>query len=73
VTGLGRIQRAAAQLKEKWLATGAHWDDRRRRDFERDHLQALPPQITLVVAAVHELAELWEQVERELEDQEQAP
>ena len=72
VTGIGRIQRAAARLKEKWLDTRAHWDDRARRDFERNHLQTLPSQITMVVAAIHELAEVLEQAEKELEDP-QAP
>jgi hypothetical protein len=68
VTGIGRIQRAAAELKEKWLDTHSHWDDKARRDFEKNHLQPLPSQITMVVAAVHELAELMEQAESELED-----
>ena len=68
ITGMGRIQRAAAQLKEKWLDTRSHWDDRARRDFEKKHLQSLPSEITMVVAAVHELAEVLEQAEKELED-----
>lgn len=68
VTGIGRIQRAAAQLKEKWLDTRSHWDDKARRDFEKNHLQSLPSQITMVVAAVHELAEVLEKAEKELED-----
>jgi hypothetical protein len=68
ITGMGRIQRAAAELKEKWLDTQTHWDDRARRDFEKNHLRTLPSQITMVVAAVHELAEVLEQAEKDLED-----
>ena len=68
LTGKGRLQRAAAQLKEKWLDTNSHWDDKARRDFERNHLQPLPSQITMVVAAIHELAEVLEKAEKELED-----
>ncbi len=68
VTGMGRVQRAAAELKEKWLDTRSFWDDRARRDFEKNHLQPLPSQITMVVAAIHELAEVLEQAEQELED-----
>jgi hypothetical protein len=68
VTGLGRIQRAAADLKEQWLESRVQWDDKARRDFERNHLQTLAPQITLVAAAVHEMAEILERAEKELED-----
>jgi hypothetical protein len=68
LTGLGRLKRSTAQLKEQWLATKTHWNDQTSRDFEKNFLQGLAPQITLAVAAIHEYAELMEQVEKELED-----
>jgi hypothetical protein len=68
LTGLGRLKRSAARLKEQWLETKTHWNDQASRDFEKNFLQGLAPQITLAVAAIHEYAELMEQVEKELED-----
>ena len=68
ITGMARIQRGFSRLKERWLETKTHWTDQASRDFEKNHLQPLPSQITMVVAAVHELAELLEQAEKELED-----
>ncbi|MCL4205698.1 MAG: hypothetical protein KJ000_24715 [Pirellulaceae bacterium] len=68
LTGLGRLQRSTSQLKEKWLETKTHWNDQASRDFEKDFLQGLAPQITLAVAAIHQYAELLEQVEKDLAD-----
>ena len=68
VSGLGRVQRTSAQLKEKWLATRTHWRDQAARDFEKNFLQELAPQISLVVGAVDEFAELMERAEKALAD-----
>ena len=68
ITGMGRIQRGFSRLKEKWVEAKTHWNDKASRDFEKNHLQQIPSQITMVVAAVHELAEVLEQAEKELED-----
>jgi len=72
ISGLGRLQRAAAELREHWLAAKTHWTDQVSRDFEKDHLQHLPAQVTLAVAAVQQLADLLEQAEKELEDPQRA-
>jgi uncharacterized protein YukE len=68
-TGTGRIQRAAARLKDRWNATQDHWNDQARRDFQKNYLQPLAPQLTLVLAAIHELNEILQQAERDLEDE----
>jgi uncharacterized protein YukE len=70
-TGTGRIQRAASKLKDQWLDVKSQWGDQARRDFEKNYLQHLAPQITLALAAVHELTEVLQQVEKELEDEQQ--
>lgn len=68
LSGLGRLKRSTAHLKEKWLETKTHWNDQASRDFEKNFLQGLAPQITLAVAAIHEFVDLIEHVEKELED-----
>lgn len=68
VSGLGRVQRTSAQLKERWLAARTHWRDQSARDFEQNFLQELAPQISLVVGAVYEFAELMERAEKALAD-----
>ena len=68
VTGLSRMKRSTAKLKEKWLEMKAHWDDKASQDFEKNFLQTLPPQITLAAAAVHELRDVIEQAEKDLGD-----
>ena len=71
ISGLGRLQRSSSRLREKWLETKTHWNDQASRDLEKNFLQGLAPQITLVVAAIHEYAELLEKVEKELDDPDQ--
>lgn len=67
-SGVGRLQRSAAQLKEQWRLAKEQWDDKASKRFQEDYLQSLPSQITLSVAAVYKLADALEQAERELED-----
>jgi len=68
VSGLGRLKHAAAELREHWQAAKEVWTDQVSRDFEKNHLQQLPAQVTQVVAAVQQLADVLEQAEKELED-----
>lgn len=68
VTGLGRMKRSTAKLKEQWLELKIHWNDKASQDFEKKFLQTLAPQITLAAAAVHELRDVIEQAEKDLED-----
>ena len=63
-----RIQRATGKLKEKWREVKTHWNDAASRDFEKNFLQGLPPQITLAAAVIHQFREAVEQAEKELED-----
>jgi hypothetical protein len=66
--GVGRLQRAQAKLREKWLDAHAHWNDEASRDFEAAFLEPLPAKITLTVAAIYELADLLQKAIRDLED-----
>jgi hypothetical protein len=65
---VARLQRATAHLKERWAEAGGHWNDKASQDFEKLHLQPLPAQITLAVAAIHELVDVLSQAEQELAD-----
>lgn len=64
----GRIRRSTARLKETWRDVHEHWNDKASQEFEKNFLQTLTPQITLVAAAVHQLREVLDQAEKELED-----
>ena len=64
----GRIRRVTARLQEKWRDVKEHWDDKASQEFEKKFLQELAPQITLAAAAVHQLREVLDQAEKELED-----
>jgi len=68
-SGTIRLTRAAKELREQWNATSEHWKDKNRDDFDVKHIQPLAPQITLLLAAVNSLSEVFGRAERELEDQ----
>lgn len=68
-TGTSRIQRAASKLKDRWNDAKEHWNDQARYDFEKNYLQQLAPQITLTLAAIHELTEVLQKAEKDLEDE----
>jgi hypothetical protein len=63
------MTRAAKELREQWNATSEYWKDKNRDDFEVQYIQPLAPQITLLLAAVNSLSEVFDRAERELEDQ----
>ena len=65
---VARLQRATAHLKENWAQAKTHWTDKASQDFEKNYLQPLPAQVTLVTAAVYKLAEVLAQAEKELAD-----
>ncbi len=68
ISGIGRLKRSSAQLKERWLTTRDHWDDQASRDFEKNFLQMLAPQLTLVMAALHQFHDVMQQASKDLED-----
>ncbi|MCH2400028.1 MAG: hypothetical protein MK364_13015 [Pirellulales bacterium] len=68
-SGLGRLQRSAARLKERWQETRTVWMDQTQRQFQEQHLDSLPPQISMVLAATQRLAESLEQAEKACADE----
>ena len=68
-SGLGRLQRSAARLKERWQETRNVWMDQTQRQFQEQHLDSLPPQISMVLAATQRLAESLEQAEKACADE----
>lgn len=67
-TGIGRLQRETKRLKDKWRETKVHWNDKAAKQFEEKYLEPLIPNIKLTLAAVHELAEIVEEAEKECGD-----
>jgi hypothetical protein len=66
--GLSQLTLAFAQLKDRWEESQAQWNDATRKAFEKEHLQPLPDQIKLLMAAAQRLAETSEKVTKALAD-----
>jgi hypothetical protein len=66
---MGRLKKSTARLKEAWLEAKEHWNDKASQEFEKNFLQPLPSQITLMVAAIHKLDDVFKAAEKDLEDQ----
>ena len=67
-SGTIQLTRAAKELREQWSVTSEHWKDKNRDDFDATYIQPLGPRITLLLAAVNSLSEVFGRAERELED-----
>ena len=68
-TGAIRLTRSAKKLRDHWLEAKDHWNDQNSREFEKNHLAPLAPEITMTLAAVQRLAEVLEQAERECSEE----
>ena len=67
---VGRMQRLANQLDNKWQETKTHWRDQTAREFEEEYLRSILPQLSLTAAAIHQMNELLNQAQRDCEDDE---
>ena len=67
-TGMIRISRANKSLRDQWRETSEHWNDANREEFDKQSIQPLGPQVTMLVAAIHRMHDVLEQAERELRD-----
>ena len=67
-TGMIRISRASKNLRDQWNETIDHWRDANREEFDKQHIQPLGPQVTMLVAAIHRLHDVFQQAEQELSD-----
>ena len=68
-TGAGRLQRDTKKLKDKWLDTKTHWQDKTSAEFEQKYLAPLLPNLKLALGAVYELAETVDEAQQELGDE----
>jgi hypothetical protein len=67
--GLGQLAQAMSELNEARALVRAHWIDENSRQFDEVHLQPLPAQVQLLVAAVQALSTTVERAARELSDE----
>ena len=63
-----QLQRTTKILKESWDETQSHWDDGARRAFEEEFLHSVIPNTQLVMAAIRQMAEVFANAEKALED-----
>lgn len=63
--GRAKLGYAAQKLRLRWDEANRHWNDAVSRDFERDHLVPLEPQIAATLQAIDRLADVISRAERE--------
>ena len=68
-SSVGRMQRLANQLADKWEETKSHWNDQTAREFEREYLRSILPQLSLTAAAVHHMNEMLGQAQRDCDEE----
>lgn len=55
-------------MQERWLQTKEAWKDQRCLEFEETYLEPLIPTLKLSLAAIHELQDLVQNLERDCGD-----
>jgi len=68
-SGLGRLSRAFAELKERLADVKSEWNDATLQQFEEAHLRELPSRMQLLVTAIGRLSDVVAQAERECADE----
>ena len=71
-TGRNRLSKATKDLRDQWRETQEVWHDGNAREFAKRHLEALGPQITLMVTAINNLQEVLAKAERACSDDQKA-
>lgn len=67
-SGLGQLNHAFSQLKDRLAETRSVWDDQTRKQFEAEYLNEVPARLQQLVAAVQRLGEVLEKAERDCDD-----
>lgn len=67
-TGSGRLQRAATDLKDRWLETREQWNDSNARQFEEEFLATLAPLLNQLNAAIGKFSEVMDEAEQACRD-----
>jgi hypothetical protein len=68
-SGRNRLSKATKELYDQWQETKEVWKDANARDFAKQHLEPLGPQVTLMLHAINRLREVLEKAERECSDE----
>jgi len=69
-TGRNRLSRATKELRDQWQESKEVWSDANARDFAKQYLEPLGPQITLMLNVINRLHEVLDKAERECSDNE---
>lgn len=69
-TGRNRLSRATKELRDQWQESKEVWNDANARDFAKQYLEPLGPQITLMLNVINRLHEVLDKAERECSDNE---
>lgn len=64
-TAAGKLEMGIKTLRATMAVVDERWTDKARRKFQEEHLAAVEPQVHDMVDAIHRLAELLANAERQ--------
>ncbi len=62
-TSAGRLMLETKLLREAWQQTREVWQDATAQEFEEKYLLSLKPNLSITMAALHELADVIDEAE----------
>lgn len=66
--GTAKLHDSLQKLQAAWDEASRHWNDPNSRHLSRNHLDPLTPQVTKLLEAVHQMAEMLGAAHRDLDD-----
>ena len=66
-TSAAALMQAAKNLSAEWQQAKEHWTDVKSRQFEKDHLERLPDEISRAMTVMNDLDLLLNKVRRDCE------
>ncbi|MCA9196094.1 MAG: hypothetical protein KDA87_01100 [Planctomycetales bacterium] len=70
-SSVARIQHATKELHDAWLDTKPYWHDKTSRDFEKNFLDPILPELRLLMAEVREVEEMYAKVKTDCSEHSQ--
>jgi hypothetical protein len=68
-SGASKLALSLKLLEQKWESAQASWDDSTSRQFHKDHIESLHPDVKEMLEAAGRLAEVLFRAARDVSDQ----
>lgn len=63
-----KLTKATKSFLQAWERSKAHWQDRKRQEFDKDYIESLPDDISAAVRVIEEIDKIITKARRDCEE-----